>query len=227
MRTILFIFLTFFIIAATAQTQLQVAKFDNAFKLKDGIYTSSNELFTNDPALPNCLLITNPNKNVIHIDELNYCLIGQEDNPIKFNGNLIATVLNGKLSVYYQKQLITIYSKGTLCFFTFTKVKTTQNPVNHTPLTTGTRVSLSTSNTRIKSYACFFDIQNGTIQKLDKENLGLSIMRDSVLYKAFLKTKPGRKNKNLFKYISDFNSRNPSFLPIREKNLLVEEEERE
>ena len=225
MRALLYIFLTFLITAVNAQTQLQVAKFDNTFKLKGGIYTSKEELLSNDPAFPNCLLLVNPNKDAIYIDELDYCFIGQEDHAMKLNATVLATVLNGKLSVYYQKQLITIYLKGTLCTFTYTKVKTTHNPVNSMPMSAGVSVSMTTSNTRVKSYTCFLDIQNGTILKLSKENLGLSIIRDSVLYKTLLETKPGRKNKNLFKYISDFNTRNPSFPPIRDENLIEEEGE--
>lgn len=216
MRALLFIPLIFFIIAANAQTQLQVAKFDNTFKLKDGIYTSYTELLNNAPAFPDCILDVNPNDDKIYISSLKYYIIGHKDDLMQYNSNLLATVLNGRLSIYMDNRLTTVYSKGALCSFAFTKTITR----DYNNLQNGT----GGSSTTVKSYIYFLDLQNGTISKLSKDNLGMSIKRDPDLYQMFLKTKPGKRNKNLYKYIAEFNTRNPLLLPIREKTEIIEEE---
>jgi len=120
MRILLFISLSFFGTSIHVQAQLPVAKFDNIFNLKDGIYSSYTELLTNNLAFPNCLLIVSANKDAVNKDELNYCVIGNESNIIPFGAALYATVEKGKLSVYYKKSLINVYSKGTLCTFIYT-----------------------------------------------------------------------------------------------------------
>jgi len=68
------------------------------------------------------------------------------------------------------------------------------------------------------------DIETGEINKLSKDDLSKSIARDSVLYKNFIKVKPGKKDKNLFEFIAEFNTRNPKYLPVIEAAFVTEEE---
>lgn len=203
--------LSFLFICATFSTIAQTAEFNNTFKLQDGIYTSYVELITNNPTFPNCILITNNNQQDVNIYTLKYSKI-DESYEKDYNSTLFATVLNGKLSIYYQKKLIPVYLKGTLCRFIYTRFVSTGSSSNNTQ-----------NSELLKSDICLLDIQTGEIYKLTKENLGRSIKRDASLYATYTKIKPGKKNKNLFKYISDFNTRNPTNVAVKEQPFITEE----
>jgi hypothetical protein len=225
LKTLVSLFLLLTVHTVIAQNP--VAKFDNAFALRrDGIYTSYQELLNNSPAFPDCILQStsyienDPDK--IKTNRLNYYKAGDENTILKYTSTLFATVLKGKLNVYYQKELTPVYSKGTICTFIFIKdpihYHTQSNGINNT---NGIQPALHRG---YKSFVCMLDIETGEVKKLTKENLGLTIVRDSVLYQQFLKIKPGRKNKNLFKYIAEFNSRNATYLPNRVDVATTEEE---
>jgi hypothetical protein len=175
--------LSFLFICATFSTIAQTAEFNNTFKLQDGIYTSYVELITNNPTFPNCILITNNNQQDVNIYTLKYSKI-DESYEKDYNSTLFATVLNGKLSIYYQKKLIPVYLKGTLCRFIYTRFVSTGSSSNNTQ-----------NSELLKSDICLLDIQTGEIYKLTKENLGRSIKRDASLYATYTKIKPGKKNK--------------------------------
>ncbi|HSY60910.1 MAG TPA: hypothetical protein VK796_03490 [Cytophaga sp.] len=228
-KALLSLFLLLIVHSGIAQSS--VAKFDNAFALRDGIYTSYQELLNNTPGFPDCILQStsyienDPDK--IKTTRLNYYKAGDENNVLKYTSPLFATVLKGKLNVYYQKELTPVYSKGTVCTFIYTKDPVTynKNNINTAPFYSSSQGQLYANPHRgYQSFVCMLDIQTGEVKKLTKENLGLTIARDSVLYQQFLKIKPGRKNKNLFKYIAEFNSRNVTFLPTRIDMSTTEEE---
>jgi len=214
MRITIVLFLTFFATAAIAQTQEK--KFNNQFVLKDGIYTSYEELLMNAPLYPSCVLQVA--KNGFNEPNLKYYIAGNENNLLKFTSPVFATVLKGKLMIYYKNELFTTYSKGTLCTFIYKYIRTSPGVYN---AETKTR---SSSTSEFKYQVCLLDIKTGTITKLNKKNLGSSIMRDPTLYQSYLKVKPGKNNKNLIKYISDFNDRNPTLMPTPEEAVIIKEE---
>ena len=123
MRILLLVFSICFSISLIAQTKLPVQFFDNQLKLKNGIYTSHEELLNNAPSYPDCVLKVSAYRGDMFIPELTYYTIGHEDAVLRFNAPVFAFVAEGKLSVYYQKRMMSIYSKGTLCTFTLVKVK--------------------------------------------------------------------------------------------------------
>ena len=206
--------LAFLCISVISTTIAQTAEFNNTFKLQDGIYTSCRELLTNNPAFPNCILKTNNNQQDVNMYALKYSTIGNENVEKEYHSTLFATVLNGKLSIHYQKKLIPVYLKGTLCRFIHTRFVSTGSSSNNTQ-----------GSQTLKSDICVLDIQTGEIYKLTKDNLGRSIKRDASLYATYTKIKPGKKNKNLFKYITDFNTKNPTNIPVKEQATISEEEE--
>lgn len=223
-RPLLFILFTLFLIPANAQTQLEVAKLDNTFKLIDGIYTSFNELLTNDPAFPNCILKVNSSREDVNIGDLKYYMPGNESDEIIYTSPLYSTVINGKLSIYYDQTLFPIYSKATVCTFILTKQPgNSYGPGYSLPEPGKKPESMVNMRSKYKYIMYFIDIQTGEIAILNKENLGVTIKRDSTLYKNYIDVTPGKDNKNLLKYIFDFNARNPTFLPVRE-TVIIEEQ---
>lgn len=233
MRPLTSLLLIFFITTVHAQSQVPVAKFDNSFKLKDGIYTSYVELLMNNPAFPDCIIIIHADKNVVNTDALSYCSIGNEGNAMPFNSTLYATVLNGKLTVYYDKSLVSVYSKGTLCTFIYTTDSYKNQRYNSNfyqpafgppPAPGDARQKSTLKRSNFKSNVFVLDIETGEIYKLTKYNISKSIARDSILYEKFIKVKPGKKNKNLFKFIAEFNTRNPTYLPVKDTAIVSEEE---
>ena len=206
MRIFVFALLISMLSSAAAQT----AQFNNTFPLRDGIYVTHNELLNNAPSFPNCTLLVNVNTYEINKEELSYCYKGMEDQVMPYTSELFAIVQNGKFFIYYENQLLPVFSKGTLCRFIHKRlVRTTSN---------------NSAESEIKCDICILDIQTGEIYKLKKETLGKSIKRDASLYATYSNTKPGRKNKNLFRYISDFNTKNPTNIPIKEETTIAEEE---
>ncbi len=205
MRVSLFALLISVISSAAAQT----SQFNNTFPLRDGIYVTYKELLNNAPSFPNCILLVNANKYEVNKDELSYCFKGMEDQVTPYTSELFAIVEDGKFLIYYQKQLLPVFSKGTLCRFIYSR-ETTLSYKNQ-------------YQAEFKSDMCVLDIQTGEIYKLNKDNLGRSMKRDASLYATYLNTKPGRKNKNLFKYITDFNTKNPTYIAAREQNMVIEE----
>lgn len=224
MRTLLFVCFIFLVTGVNAQTTLPVAKFDNTFKLTNGIYTSKAELLTNNPAYPNCLLKINSSRQDVYLSDLKYYAADNESEEKSYTSPLYATVVDGKLSIFYDETLFPIYSKGTLCTFILKKEPGNSYGPGYTMPEPGKKPeSMINMRSKYKYIMYVWDAQTGTITILNKENLGVSIKRDSTLYKDYVNVNPGKDDKNLLKFIFDFNARNPLFLPVR-KDVLIEEE---
>lgn len=204
--------LAFLFISAIPSVIAQKANFNSTFVLQDGIYVSYKEILNNAPSFPNGIINVDDKKANIILSELNYSVAGNESALIKYPASqLFAMVRDGKLFIYYQKKLIPVYLKGTLCRFIYTREVSIGSTTNNS------------RSSEFKSDICVIDIQTGDIYMLTKENLAKSIRRDASLYATYQKTKPGKKNKNLFTYITDFNAKNPTSIPVTEHPSIVEE----
>ncbi|WP_157446934.1 hypothetical protein [Cytophaga aurantiaca] len=239
-RKLLYILFSFFITAAQAQTVLQVAKFDNTFKLNDGIYTSYEQLLNNAPLFPDCMINLSGDKwddpDNVNPKKLTYSAIGNDSVAMEFTFPLFATVLKGKLNIFFQKELSAVYSRGTISTFIFVRDPHSQNKnlsglpssgftfPTYPAYNTNSEQSRKNLKSPYKSFICILDIQTGQVTKLTKEDLGLIIKRDSVLCQRYEKIKPGKRNKNLLTFIAEFNQRNPTLIPINNETLVIEEE---
>ena len=114
-KTITCIILAFFAITLFAQTEYDSMLFDNSLLLKNGIYTSLKEVRSNTPKFPNCELEIGAIQDKINVDNLFY--INSNNTRLKFEANLYATVINGRLFIFYKSQLNPIFLKAAISTF--------------------------------------------------------------------------------------------------------------
>lgn len=217
MRFLVGIVLFIFHLQAHAQTSFDSAVFDNNFVFNNGIYTSLEELKYNSPSFPDCELELDKNQESIDFDKLYY--MNSRRTRLKYESALYAIVVDGHLSLFYNKQLNSVFLKGALSTFILKEVvtTTTQQPMNnmgygYPGYGTGSTTPVTTSHVEINIY--FLDFLTGAILKVDKDNLEPVIKRDPVLYESFSKIKGDSNHKKSYPFISQYNARNRVYIMV-------------
>ncbi|WP_299253468.1 hypothetical protein [uncultured Cytophaga sp.] len=211
-KTITCIILAFFAITLFAQTEYDSMLFDNSLLLKNGIYTSLKEVRSNTPKFPNCELEIGAIQDKINVDNLFY--INSNNTRLKFEANLYATVINGRLFIFYKSQLNPIFLKAAIS--TFMIKEWVSVPANDADRST-------VGNGQIKITMYFLDYTSGVIAKVDKKTLEPIITRDPALSASFKKIKKDPDNKKSFPFISKYNARHKVYVRTPHKTTISAE----
>jgi len=190
----IFVFLTCSILL---QSQDEKAKFDNEIELKEGIYTSFNEIIENDPKYYNCTVGVIADfgfggmlKGMIiyYYDELGIkyelqdtilLIIQDGEKYIRFHDSFYKLMLAGAISTFTIERQVHNYSTG---------------------------YSESYEN------LFFLDLQTGVIEKLNPINIDKIIKRDNELYFNYSALSNSKKRKTLYSYVLKYNMRNPIYI---------------
>lgn len=224
MRFLVGIVLFIFHLQAHAQNTFDSTVFDNNFVFNNGIYTSLEELKYNSPSYPDCELELDKNQESISFDNLYY--INSRKTRLKYESALYAIVVDGHLSIFYNKQLNSVFLKGAISTFILKEVvtTTTHHPNNnmgygYPGYGTGPSMPVTTSHVEVNIY--FLDFITGIISKVDKDNLDPIIKRDAELYASYSKIKGDSNHKKSYPFISQYNARNKVYIMV----LPVQDEE--
>ena len=224
MRFLIFILFCFHL-ETRAQNVFDSAVFDNNFIFNNGIYTSLEELKYNSPRYLECELEIDKNKGEITLDKLYF--INSRKTRLKYESPLYATVVDGHLSLFYSKQLNSVFLKGSLSTFILQEVVTTthyqQNTIGYgSPGYGGPSTPVTTSHVEINIY--YLDFQTGMVAKVDKDNLEPIIMRDATLYENFKKIRGDSNHKKSYPFISQYNARNLVYIKISPVQNIIGDE---
>lgn len=226
MKKFFFLILFFFFqLNLFSQVGFDSAVFDNNFEFKNGIYTSFEELKYNSPRYPDAELELNKDQELKNTDQLYYFNVFKT--RLKFESRLYATVVDGRLSVFYKDQLNSIFLKGAISTFILKEIVTTTNYQPQPSYGYGNpgygspSVPITTSSLEVNIY--FLDFITGIIAKVDRDNLEPIIQRDALLYDSFKKIKGDANNKKSYPFISQYNTRNPVYIMILHVNDIENE----
>ena len=189
--------------------------FDNKTVFKNGIYSTLEELKYNSPRYPDSELELEKNQDRIYLNTLYYR--NSRNTRLKFESSLYATVVEGRLSIFYDNQLNPVFLKGAISTFILNEIVTTttympQNNMGYGYPGYGSTVPVTTSSVEVNIYC--LDFATGFISKVNKENLEPIIMRDPVLYSSFKKIRSDANNKKSYPFISQYNTRNPMYIYV-------------
>jgi len=214
MKSLLLFLMLFFQVSCFAQFILDSAVFDNNVKLKNGIYTTLVELQFNSPKYEDCELDLENQRSEISFLNLNYITSGQVRKP--YEDDIFATVVEGRLFIFYHNYLSAVFLKGAISTFILNEMITRTYYPSTTQSTYGNPMYASppTTYTDVETNIYFLDFKTGDIKEVDIDNLDPIIERDSVLYESYQKIKSDPKNKKSYPYISLYNTRNPIYVYI-------------
>lgn len=217
MRTVITGIFLIFQFNLFAQIGYDSVLFSNSFTFADGIYKTLEELKTNSPGFPDCRLDVENNTGMINTADLYYT--NARKTRLLYNASLYATVVDGRISIFYKNKLNALFLRGAISTFILQEVVTTtqyqQQSMGYGYPGFGPAVPVTTSHVETNIY--FLDYETGMILKVEKDNLAPVIQRDTELYAQFSKIKGDSNHKKSYPFISQYNSRNPVYIRILQK----------
>jgi hypothetical protein len=207
-----------FTLSLFAQISFDSVAFDNKTIFKNGMYTSPKEIKYNKRRYPDGELELEKNQSRIDLNKLYFR--NSANRRLQFDANLFATVVDGHLSIFYDKQLNSVFLKGAISTFILNEIVTTTNYMPRNNMCygypsygyPGSNVAVTSSHEETNIYC--LDFVTGIILKVNKENLEPIIMRDVTLYEGFKKIGNDANNKKSYPFISQYNTRNPVYIKI-------------
>jgi hypothetical protein len=188
-KTMKYILITIYLIQCISLFgQRDSVLFDKRFIFRDGIYTSNEEVLSNEPKYPNYIL--DPQGVMLYNSIQFYYYIKDQDKKV-FPDSILGYAKDGIFYVLYKLQFYKLFNIGSISTFLF---EVTSNYYPEVYIT----------NEKVG----FFDLKTGLIDKVSIAKIDDLLKRDIELYSTFSKISLFDKKKALYPYILKYNMRN-------------------
>ena len=165
---------------------------NNTFSFKNGIYSSFDELISNNPKYPNCLF--DMVKPPVGYPKLSY--YNEKFEMKRYDDYLFAVVNNGILFLWYNLSFFKQLYLGEISIFVRTSWHSYVQKLYSTD----------------EDFPNILDLKTGKIKGLNYKSISRILKRDNDIYNEFISVENKKNRKTLFSYIYKYDINNPIYI---------------